>query len=177
MLFCPNCQIELKKAIFYNVEVDYCPKCLGVWFDFDELRQAKDYKDKDLEWLDIDLWKDEAKFKITKSQKLCPRCQMPLYEVRYGDSDIKVDVCNLCHGVWLDRGEFKKIIDYLKEKEKKEILDSYLDTLAKEALDIFVGPDSFKEEISDFLTVLRLLNYKLLVKHEKIMEMISMLPK
>ena len=44
-----------------GVEVDYCPVCLGTWFDEDELRQAKDSKDKNLNWLDIDLWEDKTK--------------------------------------------------------------------------------------------------------------------
>ena len=54
-MLCPICKIELEKAIFYGVEVDYCPRCLGVWFEEDELRLAKDEKDKNLNWLDVDL--------------------------------------------------------------------------------------------------------------------------
>jgi len=110
MRICPICKEKLETAVFYNVEVDYCPKCLGMFFDEDELRQAKDEKDKSLKWEDIDIWHDISKFQISKKNKLCPECRFPLYEVRYGDSDIKIDVCNLCHGIWLDRGEFKKIM-------------------------------------------------------------------
>lgn len=187
---CLNCRTtNLKKAIFFNAEVDYCPRCLGLWFEEDELRQAKDEKDKDLNWLDIDLWQDKAKFKISPVQgsgakkggkprfNLCPVCSVPLYCVEYGESKITVDLCNLCHGIWLDRGEFKKIIDYLKEKGKREILDNYLKNFAAEGLEVFAGPEDFKEELGDFLAILKLLNYKFVTQHPTISRIISNLPK
>src|SRR3989344_2264128 len=103
---CPICKVHLDQAVLSGVEVDYCPKCLGLWFEEEEVRWAKDLKDRDLNWLDIDLWKDEDKFLISPGQKLCPQDRLPLYETGYGDSGIKVDLCNICHGIWLDRGEF-----------------------------------------------------------------------
>ena len=62
---CPNKHNQLEKVLFHNVEVDYCPECLGVWFEQDELRLAKDEKDKQLNWLDVDLWRDKGKFQIS----------------------------------------------------------------------------------------------------------------
>src|SRR3989344_7993998 len=104
---CPRCKKLLDKTIFHNVEADYCPICLGIFFDEDELRLAKDARDKDLKWLDVDLWQDETKFKIVPGIRICPCCRIPVYEVYYGSSKIVVDVCNLCRGIWLDRGEFR----------------------------------------------------------------------
>ena len=176
-MLCPICKKSLEKAIFHKVEVDFCPICLGVFFEKDELRQAKDAKDKELNWLDIDLWKAPEKFKISLSQKSCPFCQVPLYEVNYGDSKISLNVCNLCQGIWLDRGVFKKIIGYLKEKAKYEILENYLKNLTEEFREIFSGPETLKEEVLDFLTVLKLLNYKFVVRHPNINKIISNLPK
>lgn len=176
-MLCPRCQTNLKKQVFYNTEIDYCPRCLGLWFNKDELREAKDEKDRNLNWLDFDLWKDEKHFKVAKSRNICPVCSVPLYEVNYGDSDIKVDLCSICQGVFLDRGEFKKVIDYLKEKEKYEILNNYFKNLIQEGTEVFTGPETFKEELGDFLTVLKLLNYKLLTQHPAIIGIISSLPK
>jgi Zn-finger nucleic acid-binding protein len=192
MTVCPLCKKALDKAIFYGVEVDYCPKCRGLWFEKDELRLAKDDRDEDLAWLDINLWKDKAKFQISRGQKLCPACRMPLYEVNYGDSKIhpvkpgeagakqfngvKVDICNLCYGIWLDRGEFKKIIEYLESKAKYEILHKYVRSLAEEFWEIFTGPETFKEEVNDFLIILKMLNYKFPAQHTLISELISKLP-
>ncbi len=34
---CPSCSTELKLADRQGVEIDYCPKCRGVWLDRGEL--------------------------------------------------------------------------------------------------------------------------------------------
>ena len=174
---CPIDKEELKQAIFYGVEVDFCPTCLGLWFEEDELRLAKDEKDKNLRWLDIDLWKDVKNFKIFPGIRLCPFCRLPLYEIYYGDSKVIVDVCNLCHGVWLDRGEFKKIIEYLKEKAGYEVLNKFAKNLLVEAAEILIGPETLREEILDFFAIIKVLNYKFLTQQQKISEVILNLPK
>lgn len=174
---CPYCKINLEKVIFGQIEIDFCPTCLGMFFEQDELRLAKDEKDEDLQWLDCNLWEDKSKLKISKAELLCCKCELPLYEVLYNDSDIKVDICTVCKGIWLDRGEFKKIIDYLKEKQQYKVLKKYCSSLAKEIAEVFTGPEALKEEISDVLTVLKLLNYKLAAQFPTITQIISNLPK
>lgn len=176
-MMCPYCKKQLSSVIFYNTEVDYCKNCLGLWFEEDELRQVKDIKNKDLNWLDVDLWKDKEKFKISYGVKSCPSCRVPLYEVYYGDSSIIVDVCNLCHGVWLERAEFKKVIDWLKKKSEHEILHRYAKNLFSEATEVFSGPETLREEIIDFLTILKLFNYKFAAQHPIIFKLISDWPK
>lgn len=34
---CPVCNVELKMADRQGVEIDYCPKCRGIWLDRGEL--------------------------------------------------------------------------------------------------------------------------------------------
>lgn len=175
---CPTHQNEeMKKAVFYNTQVDYCPVCLGVWFSKDELREAKGQKDQTLKWLDVDLWEEPTKFRVGKTEKICPQDFVPLYQVNYNHSPIKVDICDFCCGVWLDRGEFKKIINYLKGKKADEILHHYLKNLIQEGKEIFVGPKTFQEEIDDFMAVVKLFNDKLLVQHPSLAIFISSLPK
>ncbi|HHE76543.1 MAG TPA: hypothetical protein ENL27_00980 [Candidatus Parcubacteria bacterium] len=174
---CPDCKQKLEPIIFYKTEVDYCPKCLGIFFEEDELRQAKDAKDRNLSWLDIDLWEDEGHFELSPGPRLCPVCRMPFYQTHYGDSDIMVDICNLCHGIWLDRGEFKKIVNYLKEKADWEAVHNYGKSLFEEFREIFTGPETIREEVSDFLVVLKLLLYKFSSKHPFLTGFISKMPK
>ncbi|MEK7519613.1 MAG: zf-TFIIB domain-containing protein, partial [Patescibacteria group bacterium] len=144
---CPVCKIQLDKSLLHNVEVDYCPQCLGFWFEEEELRWVKDEKDRNLRWLDIDLWKDKKKFKIHRGIRLCPFCRLPLYEIYYGRSGIIVDLCNLCQGIWLDRGEFKKIIEYLKKRTDWKVLNHYTQNLFEEFWEIFSGPETLREEV------------------------------
>ncbi len=167
----------MRKAVFYNTQVDYCPQCLGVWFDQGELRQAKDEKDITLNWLDIDLWHDSTKFQVGKTAKICPVDFEPHYQIEYNDSDIKVDLCDVCHGVWLGRSGFKKIIAFLKDKKADELLHHYLSNLVEEGKEIFVGPESFREEADDFLMLVKLFNDKFVVQHPNISQIILGLPK
>ena len=216
-MFCPNCKtIELENTVFQETDVSFCPQCLGMWFEIDELAQAKDAKDKNLRWLDIDLWKDEKKFSIAKDQKVCPLCEVPLYAVEYGKSRIyprtnpsdvrgdvdnveakppigsvlkntksikrigagvKVDLCNLCQSIWLDRGEFAKILDYLKKESAEQILHHYAKNALEETAEMFWGPEDFSSEVKDFLTIIKMLNYKFVVQHPVISQLIAVLPK
>jgi len=163
---CLNNHGKLEKVLFHDVEVDYCPECLGVWFDKDELSLAKNKKDEQLNWLDIDLWRDKGRFKVSKiHHKNCPNCRASLYEVNYDDSKIKIDLCNTCKGVWLDRGEFKQIMIYLKSKADYEILYHYTKNLKKGLWEVFSGPEKFREELDDFLMLLKLFNYKFVVQY------------
>lgn len=175
---CPTHQTEeMKKAVFYNTQVDYCPICLGVWFSEDELRQAKDKADKTLQWLDVDLWSEPTKFQVGKTTKVCPVDFVPLYEVHYNHSSVRVDICNFCHGIWLDRGEFKKIINYLRTKKANEILHNYLNNLVEEGKEVFTGPETFQEEVDDFMAVVKLFSDKLLVQYPALAIFIANLPK
>lgn len=160
-----------------GVHVDYCPQDYGLWFDEHELAQAKDARDRDLRWLDIDLWKDPAQFRLAPGQKLCPKDRLPLYEVEYGDSGIKVDVCSLCHGTWLDRGEFKNLIVYLREKAEHRVLYHYARDAFEEAWEVFAGPEMLREEILDFLAILKLLMYKFAAQYAKLSQIMVSLPR
>jgi Zn-finger nucleic acid-binding protein len=174
---CPNDNENLEKVLFHDVEVDYCPKCLGVWFDKEELRLAKDDKDKTLNWVDVDLWRDKLKFKVSQGDKHCPVCRVGLREVKYDDSKIKVDFCKMCEGMWLDRGEFKQIVNYLKNKFDYEILHRYSKNLVAELWEVFSGPEVFRSELEDFLMLLKLFNYKFVVQHPNIKALMDDLPK
>ena len=174
---CPNGHKNLEKILFHEVEVDYCPECLGVWFDQDELIYAKNEKDKQLNWLDFDVWRDKGKFIISPKDRRCPACRIPFVEVAYDNSSVKIDFCKRCKGIWLDRGEFKQIIIYLKKKSDYEILHHYTKNMLTQLWEVFAGPEKFREELEDFLMVLKLFNYKFVTQHPHIESLIEKLPK
>jgi Zn-finger nucleic acid-binding protein len=39
---CPLCNIKFEKADKQGIEIDYCPKCRGVWLDRGELEKIID---------------------------------------------------------------------------------------------------------------------------------------
>lgn len=187
---CPKCKTQKlsEKMRVGDVMINWCLFCGGLWFERDELRLAKDKKVKDAEWVDVELkdgsmdwfqfelWKNKIEFKAAKDIKLCPCCETPLYKVNYGDSDIEIDVCGICGGIWLDRGEFRKIIEYVKNKEGYELLNNYVKNLISETKEIFTGPESVQSEIADLLVLIKLLKYKLAVQYPTLMTLFSNLP-
>jgi len=136
-----------------------------LWFEEQELRWAKDDTHEDMKWLDVDLWKDKEKFKISRGIRGCPTCRVPLYEVYYGDSGTVVDVCNLCHGIWLDRGEFKKIMAWVRREGDEKLIKKKAKSLFEEMAEVFTGPEPLREEIEDVLTVVSLLRYRFMALH------------
>jgi len=134
---CSNCQIELKPIDCKGITIDECDKCKGKWFDRDELRKAKDRTDEDLKWLDFDPFGEDAeKLSMVSEGKLCPKCSNKMASLKYMDSEVVIDKCPGCKGVWLDPGEFMKIIESsigIDEETIREILD-----LLKEANKIFI---------------------------------------
>ena len=176
-MICPNCKKEtLERINFHKVRVDRCSRCHGIWFDQDELRKSKDEKDQYSKWLDVKLWKNGKKFQAFSSEKICPSCKDNLYEVKYGKSNIKVDICNSCKGIWLDKGEFKEIVAYLRNVVDSETLTKYFKQAAKEAKEIFRGPEDLSSEIEDFLIVTKLLQYRLCSQYTIIGNIIINLP-
>lgn len=170
---CPNDSEQLEKALFHDVEVDYCPKCLGLWFDSNELRLAKDNKEETLNWLDVDLWRDKHRFSVVRGHLHCPVDRAGLVGVHYDGFKTRVDFCRMCNGVWLDRGEFKQIINYLKNKSDYEILHNYSANLAKELWEVFSGPETFRGELEDFLMLLKLFNCKFTTQHPYLTDLIK----
>ncbi len=166
---CPRCAHYLVRFHLKNVQIDECKNCKGTWFDRDELRKAKDSTDKDLRWLDFDVF--DLKNKTSKENTIeCPRCTSEMSTLEYMDSKVKIDRCNSCYGVWLDDEEFKKIISYLDNLVIKKDSSEYLKSTVEELREILSGPKDLVSEIKDFLTVVNLLQKRIQAQHPKIAE-------
>ena len=51
-----------------------------------------------------------------------------MVSVIFGKSSILIDWCPQCHGMWLDRGEFEAITDYLKHELMQHAPEGYRKT-------------------------------------------------
>lgn len=132
---CPKCpeDIELDRISFGLTDVDQCPRCEGVWFDFFAseltaiLERGRDHVPEQLKKsLDAD-----AGRVIPVAEKgkafLCPRCGVKLRSYWYGSEVGKsflVDGCTAGCGVWLDDGELGKAFDFLR-RASNELVKYY----------------------------------------------------
>jgi Zn-finger nucleic acid-binding protein len=172
MKLCPKCNIELKPKVIASVEVDECERCKGIWFDRDELRQLKDMTDSDLNWMDFELWKHKDDFVGKDSEILCPVCKIETRIIEYGNTSVQIAFCPSCQGVWLDEKEFAKIIEYLEKELDSKSFSDYIRESIKEAREIVTGHESFISEWKDFVTVLRMMEYRLFVEHPRLLDTI-----
>ena len=165
---CPTCSVALEPELIGDTEVDRCPKCEGVWFEDDELRKAKDSADSDLNWMDFDVWKHKDRFKAKPRNLRCPKCSESLVSIDYDDTGVEIDCCPRCKAIWLDKGEFKKIVDALTDELLTKSFSEYVKASLEEAKEILTGPESFVSEWKDFITVCRMMNYRLMVENPKL---------
>lgn len=163
---CPNCGKQLKTTSYLSLKIEECNNCGGMWFDRDELRRAKDNQDADLQWLDFELFEDKnEKYVKISSKKLCPKDNAKLVSKTYAESKVKIDVCEKCQGVWLDKSEFAKIIKYLENIVTSKSAKSYAEETIKEFEEIFTGPESRISEIKDFIAVVKFFQLRLAVEN------------
>ncbi len=127
-LMCPKC--KEKTLSYFNtsegVVVDFCEKCSGIWFDKNELAR---YIELSLDIPEITRMKKSAR----KTGLLCPRCEGTLEELPFSTkTDILVDRCEKCGGIFFDSGELKHA-----ERASAEIetLESRLKTVTKRFTD------------------------------------------
>lgn len=165
---CPRCRTELQTRTTDGVEIDECPSCQGIWFDADELRRVKDEKDKDLNWMDFELWKHADRFRLKTKPVKCPNCAHELVTIDYDETGVEIDHCTHCRGVWLDAGELEKILNSLSQELVSKDVQGYLKASLEEARELFTGSEGFLSEWRDLSTVLRMLQYRLLSNNPKL---------
>ena len=164
---CPKCGEPMEPVEVRSITIDRCPGCGGQWYDRDELRLLKDKASHgDYCWVDVDLWKEAGRLRIdTESHGACPRDGAPLTRLRYGDSDVVVEACPKCFGLWLDAGEFDKIIGHLERTVTSKSSGELLADVKEEFAELFTGDEGIRSELRDLGRVLYLLQLRFAIEH------------
>jgi len=168
---CPKCNGIFETKLIGDIQVDSCTQCAGLWFEAGELSQARADLDRDVRWLDVDLFKDAELVTITKNEtRLCPVNRTPLASVHYGPTQVVVDVCPDCRGIFMESGEFEKILSELSNYVATLPEGELEHAAIKQAKEWIKGDKSRSAEWKDLKTVLRLLQYRVLIEHPKVRE-------
>jgi Zn-finger nucleic acid-binding protein len=99
-----------------RIELDYCPRCGGVWFDTTELElfiQSAHLPEGD--------FSTEAMLRLPAVKesprgRKCPICRRKMREVAIGEPAIVIDVCTRGEGLWFDGGEVQELLNQLAAK-------------------------------------------------------------
>ncbi len=132
---CPVCNKDLRTITYENQRVDVCQTCGGIWFDKEELLNVVDgLLSKNL--IESESVKEAYEKRAVASKDLeqpkryCPRCKAELEVFNYSyDSNVFLDKCPNCKGVWADRKELRAVGKYLKGNPE---VDKFAEVLAAE---------------------------------------------
>lgn len=100
---CPKCLKELGPMVLDNVCMEFCVGCRGLWFEQEEsafmAELTNDFPNP-----------QSARSEGKSTRYACPRCRAKLEEVLFAPPHrVLLDFCRSCHGVWLDKGELRKV--------------------------------------------------------------------
>ncbi len=113
---CPRDGAELTKHNYEaNVMVDLCPQCKGMFLEAGELEQIQetienDYSEALKQMPDLIGGAFHMAQEKTRAAVTCPSCAGQTERKEYGYcSQIMIDKCLNCHGIWLDEGEIQAL--------------------------------------------------------------------
>ena len=109
---CPRGDGELIAEIYKGIEVDRCNSCKGMWLDYGELEELEDTA------FDADKVKGSLMFRSFRGDLLCPKCQRPMQFFNYRAYNLELDFCDQEHGMWLDAGEEKHVLELMEHRSK-----------------------------------------------------------
>lgn len=112
---CPACHNPLSEISIHEVYIDLCTVCKGIWFDSDEMMDV--LKKIVEEKLSVPMAgvpkKPEA---AAETMRSCPRCKNRMAKYNYAyDSNVILDRCPHCRGIWADGGEIALIVQFLRK--------------------------------------------------------------
>jgi len=121
---CPNCSSELKSVVYEGMEIYECPSCEGNWLEGKELSAIVRVREEVFSPEEIKevIQKRKPVTSIIDSPErtlLCPECGLSMRKINYAYSTgVIIDRCPKCNGIWLDKGELKRIQIIMEEEEK-----------------------------------------------------------
>jgi Zn-finger nucleic acid-binding protein len=151
-----------------DTTLNECPLCKGIWFEQGELDKIKDDIEPDLRWMEFDLWKWEGDFRVTVDLINCPNCHdINLQALHYDAGEVTIYYCPSCEGIWLQAGDFHKILSALVKESKNRDVADYIKASLREASEMIKNPDDVISEWRDLKSVLRLLKYRFFVENPR----------
>jgi Zn-finger nucleic acid-binding protein len=107
-MICPVCNQDMIVVEYRQIEIDYCFKCSGIWFDKGELELLS--KSTSLETNGLSTLDGTARENRSHSERKCPICRKKMKETPLGEPAIHIDVCRRGDGIWFDGGELQQLL-------------------------------------------------------------------
>ena len=120
-MHCPVCKDPMIIVEHERIELDYCTRCHGIWFDAGELELMLESLDLDRSGFNMDNILALPEKAIKEASRRCPLCRKKMRKVGIGHQpEVIIDVCPVEEGLWFDGGEVGHIIKHLLDKQPAE---------------------------------------------------------
>lgn len=113
---CPIDNAELRAQTYEaDIGVEVCPTCGGMWLEKGELEGIEetiehDYADELARMPDLGYNAYQLVQQKAGRTLHCPTCEIEMEKREYARcSQVMIDVCPSCHGIWLDKGEVEAL--------------------------------------------------------------------
>lgn len=137
---CPIDSNELVQTKYEaDINVDQCGSCGGIWLDQKELERIQESSERDYtsEIAALPNLVEQAYAAALAKQKPllnCPSCDKQMERREHGGcSQIMIDTCPSCCGVWLDDGEIKALEVFFERtaSETEEVREGFFASLSQ----------------------------------------------
>ncbi len=118
-MICPVCKKDMIDIEYHQIELDYCTRCHGVWFDTEELElllERTGLQDHDLPIGDL---LNLPETKTSEKGRKCPICNVKMKKTTLGEEpEVLIDTCFQGDGLWFDGGEVNHLIHQIATKKQ-----------------------------------------------------------
>jgi len=116
MKICSKCHSSMQERQVLGYEIDFCKNCHSVYLDKNELSLTKKGSFNNFKG-EINFQKKEVSKKFN-----CPSCQNKMEEFIFAfDSNIWIDRCPSCSGIFLEHGELTAIDKFLEKVDQEKV--------------------------------------------------------
>jgi len=119
-MICPVCKDPMIVLELDQIEIDFCSSCEGIWLDSGELELLLE-TEEDKSRLSSMLIEDNS---VKEKSYGCPICGKKMNKVFVSEErKILIDKCKKNHGLWLDKGELKSVIELSSENKDSKVIN------------------------------------------------------
>jgi Zn-finger nucleic acid-binding protein len=120
---CPLDKSDMIIVEHRKIELDYCLKCAGVWFDSGELNLLVSSLKAEGANLSHDDLLTAQEAKVIEAKRKCPICRRKMDKVWIGKTPkVLIDRCPVDHGLWFDGGELHQVLHQMEPSGAKDVM-------------------------------------------------------
>ena len=114
-LNCPDCKIVMKQILLKQTPLQECQRCFGIWVAADAFERICADRERQADVLSNEQQPRPHIIPAPVRYRPCPQCGNLMNRFNFGHtSGVIIDKC-ADHGVWFDRDELRRIVDYIQQ--------------------------------------------------------------